>query len=246
VVANPFTASSPLANAAAVRGNVCVCVRGGGTSFGEKALRAEQAGATAVLIVMDTDAAPSPPGPGPSGRRVTLPVYLVARGPGLRLAAFAEAETVANDDEAGSIEASRASLTSEAMRVARPIGVQSNVGGRGATAVAVAPTALTTASPSLAGSDSLLIDLSPTGAAGSNSNGCTGTRHAGSGGGSGGSGMPPTRRLVRSRLRTVDLRGAPLFTPERLGALLTGAPNLVRLRVDHRHTMPPDATIAYV
>ena len=55
VDAVPFKADATLQNEASIKGNIMLCIRGGGTSFVDKAKRASAAGAAAVIIINTDD-----------------------------------------------------------------------------------------------------------------------------------------------------------------------------------------------
>ena len=55
VDAVPFEANATLKNEAAIKDNIMLCVRSKGTSFVEKAKRAAQSGAVAVIVVNTDD-----------------------------------------------------------------------------------------------------------------------------------------------------------------------------------------------
>jgi photosystem II stability/assembly factor-like uncharacterized protein len=75
-----------IANAAQLAGKVAVIYRGG-CEFGQKALRAQQAGAIAVVIVNSfPNQVPPPPGPGSVGAQVSIPVVAVSAEQGAILA----------------------------------------------------------------------------------------------------------------------------------------------------------------
>jgi hypothetical protein len=86
-VAEPFDAATPLTNADDINGGLVVAQQSQSTSLGTTAFRAEQAGATAVLIVNDDQDLPAPRtfAPGDDGAKVTIPVYMVNQEDGMRL-----------------------------------------------------------------------------------------------------------------------------------------------------------------
>ena len=72
VLADPPMADRPLANAAAAAGSILLIRRGGGVAFADKALRAVEAGAAAIVFVNSADGVHFAPGvsdPAAVGRR---------------------------------------------------------------------------------------------------------------------------------------------------------------------------------
>lgn len=77
IKADPYEACGALTNGAAVSGNICLIKRGN-CEFGEKALRAQTAGAIAVIIVNNVPGGPVGMGEGAQGGSVTIPVIMIS------------------------------------------------------------------------------------------------------------------------------------------------------------------------
>lgn len=73
-----------LSNAAALSGNIAVAVRGT-CNFSEKALNAQNAGATALLIINNQGTAPASLGSGTGATSVTIPVVMITQAQGASL-----------------------------------------------------------------------------------------------------------------------------------------------------------------
>lgn len=91
--ANPFFAESTLTNPAALRGRIALINRGGGVSFFEKARRAQEAGAVAVVVINQDDR-PFIAHHEPTDRidGVMLPVVCMPKGAGEELLTQATCE----------------------------------------------------------------------------------------------------------------------------------------------------------
>jgi hypothetical protein len=84
-LAEPIGAETPLTNADSINGGVVVVERSE-NEFGTKALRAQEAGAEAVLIANnDRKMMETLNWPGADGVRVTIPVYMVDREDAMKL-----------------------------------------------------------------------------------------------------------------------------------------------------------------
>lgn len=77
VKADPYEACVPLTNGTAVSGKIALIMRGN-CEFGAKALRAQQAGAVAVVIVNNVTGGPVGMGSGAQGTNVTIPVIMIS------------------------------------------------------------------------------------------------------------------------------------------------------------------------
>lgn len=77
VKADPYEACVSLVNAAALNGKIALIKRGN-CEFGEKALRAQQAGAIAVIIVNNVAGGPVGMGAGAQGTSVNIPVLMIS------------------------------------------------------------------------------------------------------------------------------------------------------------------------
>lgn len=77
VKAVPYEACVPLTNGTAVNGKIALIKRGN-CEFGAKALRAQQAGAVAVVIVNNVPGGPVGMGIGAQGGSVTIPVIMIS------------------------------------------------------------------------------------------------------------------------------------------------------------------------
>lgn len=73
-----------LSNAAALSGNIAVAVRGT-CNFSEKALNAQNAGATALLLINNQGTAPASLGSGTGAASVTIPVVMITQAQGAGL-----------------------------------------------------------------------------------------------------------------------------------------------------------------
>ena len=78
--ADSLACASGLANASAINGNIAVVYRGA-CEFGLKALRCQQAGATGVIIVNNSNVNVNPAG-GAFGQQINIPVLLVTQNNG--------------------------------------------------------------------------------------------------------------------------------------------------------------------
>jgi hypothetical protein len=81
--ADPPTANAPLKNGVDSGSNtIFMIARGGGVGYGTKALHAQLAGATAVVIIQSDGQQPHPPGSSFMGNRdaasVTIPVFMIS------------------------------------------------------------------------------------------------------------------------------------------------------------------------
>lgn len=85
VKADPYEACATLTNGSAVSGNVCLIQRGN-CEFGEKAVRAQAAGAIAVIIVNNVPGGPVGMGAGAQGANVTIPVIMISDVQGAAIA----------------------------------------------------------------------------------------------------------------------------------------------------------------
>lgn len=77
IQADPYEACNTLTNAAAISGNIALIKRGN-CEFGAKAFQAQQAGATACIIVNNVTGGPVGMGPGAQGANVTIPVIMIS------------------------------------------------------------------------------------------------------------------------------------------------------------------------
>jgi len=84
--ANPAEGCGALVNAAQVNGNIAVGLRGT-CNFSLKALNAQNAGATALLLINNQAAAPAELGDGGEGPQITIPVIMVSQADGADLLA---------------------------------------------------------------------------------------------------------------------------------------------------------------
>lgn len=84
VKADPYEACANLNNAAALNGKIALIQRGN-CEFGEKALRAQQAGAVAVIIVNNVTGGPVGMGAGAQGNSVNIPVLMISDVDGSRI-----------------------------------------------------------------------------------------------------------------------------------------------------------------
>lgn len=82
--ANANEGCGTLSNAAALSGNIAVAVRGT-CNFSEKALNAQNAGATALLIINNQGTAPASLGSGTGAGSVTIPVVMITQAQGASL-----------------------------------------------------------------------------------------------------------------------------------------------------------------
>ena len=82
--ANPNEACGTISNAAALSGNVAVAVRGT-CDFSEKALNAQNAGATALILINNQGTAPASLGAGAGSGSVTIPVVMISQSQGASL-----------------------------------------------------------------------------------------------------------------------------------------------------------------
>lgn len=73
-----------ISNAAAISGNIAVAVRGT-CNFSEKALNAQNAGATALIIINNQGTAPASLGSGTGAASVTIPVVMISQTQGAAL-----------------------------------------------------------------------------------------------------------------------------------------------------------------
>jgi len=73
---NPALGCGELLNSSELEGNIAVAIRGS-CQFGEKGLRAQEAGAAALIIIND-DGAPFNMAGGTFGSQVTIPVYMIS------------------------------------------------------------------------------------------------------------------------------------------------------------------------
>jgi agmatine deiminase len=85
--ANPTLGCGALTNSAQLNGNIAVALRGTCT-FSEKALNAQNAGATALIIVNNVAGAPATMGAGTVGGQVNIPVVMISQADGNALAPF--------------------------------------------------------------------------------------------------------------------------------------------------------------
>lgn len=83
-VCDPDDASSPLKNRLDITGRV-VLVKRGAPEFGVQALRAQNAGAIAIVIVQNTSVGAYMPDGDTAAMRVTIPVFMVKQDAGSRL-----------------------------------------------------------------------------------------------------------------------------------------------------------------
>lgn len=87
VKADPYDAcATTLNNPSAINGKVALILRGG-CEFGEKAKRAQDAGAIAVIIVNQLDGPPVGMGAGAQGANVTIPVIMISKDEGAKIEA---------------------------------------------------------------------------------------------------------------------------------------------------------------
>lgn len=82
--ANPNEGCNALTNGAAVSGNIAVAVRGT-CEFSVKALNAQNAGATALILINNQGAAPALLGAGTGSGSVTIPVVMISQAQGANL-----------------------------------------------------------------------------------------------------------------------------------------------------------------
>jgi hypothetical protein len=82
--ANPAEGCNALVNAAAVNGNIAVAVRGT-CNFSLKALNAQNAGATALLLINNQTASPTTLADGGEGPQINIPVIMVSQAQGSAL-----------------------------------------------------------------------------------------------------------------------------------------------------------------
>lgn len=92
--ANPQLGCNALTNGAAISGNIAVAVRGI-CNFSIKAMSAQNAGATALIIINDQATAPATLGAGGESASVTIPVVMISQAQGAALlTALQNGETV--------------------------------------------------------------------------------------------------------------------------------------------------------
>lgn len=92
--ANPELGCVALTNAAAISGNIAVAVRGT-CNFSDKAMAAQNAGATALIIINNQGASPATLGAGGNSGSVTIPVVMISQAQGAALlTALQNGETV--------------------------------------------------------------------------------------------------------------------------------------------------------
>ncbi len=84
VKADPYEACVNLNNGAALNGKIAL-VKRGNCEFGEKALRAQQAGAVAVIIVNNVPGGPAGMGAGAQGSSVNIPVIMISDVDGAKI-----------------------------------------------------------------------------------------------------------------------------------------------------------------
>lgn len=84
IKADPYEACANLNNAAALNGKIALIKRGN-CEFGEKALRAQQAGAVAVVIVNNVTGGPVGMGAGTQGSSVNIPVLMISDVDGAKI-----------------------------------------------------------------------------------------------------------------------------------------------------------------
>jgi hypothetical protein len=84
VLTNPDLGCTALTNGAAVNGNIAVSLRGT-CNFSTKALNAQNAGATALIIINDQAQAPATLGAGTDAGNVTIPVVMISQTQGAAL-----------------------------------------------------------------------------------------------------------------------------------------------------------------
>lgn len=82
--ANPNEGCGTLTNASAVSGNIAVAVRGT-CDFSTKAVNAQNAGATALLLINNQGTAPASLGAGAGAGSVTIPVVMISQAQGANL-----------------------------------------------------------------------------------------------------------------------------------------------------------------
>lgn len=80
----PNEGCGTISNAAALSGNIAVAVRGT-CNFSEKALNAQNAGATALIIINNQGTAPTSLGSGTGAGSVTIPVVMISQAQGAAL-----------------------------------------------------------------------------------------------------------------------------------------------------------------
>jgi hypothetical protein len=92
--ANPELGCAALTNAAAISGNIAVAVRGT-CNFSDKAFFAQNAGATAMIIINNQATSPATLGAGGNSGSVTIPVVMISQAQGAALlTALQNGETV--------------------------------------------------------------------------------------------------------------------------------------------------------
>jgi photosystem II stability/assembly factor-like uncharacterized protein len=82
-----------LTNAASINGHIAIVERGN-CEFGTKSLNAQNAGATAVIIVNNVDGPPVGMAPGANGASVTIPVMMISKIDGQAIIAAMSSNTV--------------------------------------------------------------------------------------------------------------------------------------------------------
>jgi len=94
VLTNPELGCTAITNAAALSGNIAVSLRGT-CNFSTKALNAQNAGATALIIINDQAQSPATLGAGTDAGSVTIPVVMISQAQGSALlTALQNGETV--------------------------------------------------------------------------------------------------------------------------------------------------------
>jgi PKD repeat protein len=84
--AAPSEGCGPLINGAAINGNIAIAVRGT-CNFSTKALNAQNAGATALIIINNQASSPTVLGAGADAGQVTIPVIMISQTDGANLLA---------------------------------------------------------------------------------------------------------------------------------------------------------------
>jgi len=95
VSTDPNDACDTITNSAAIAGNIAILLRGN-CEFGDKVLAAQNAGATAVVVVNNTGTALISMGPGSAGGQVTIPSIMVSQAIGNALISSLQAGNVIN------------------------------------------------------------------------------------------------------------------------------------------------------
>jgi hypothetical protein len=92
---DPNDACDSLTNSAAIAGNIAILFRGN-CQFGNKVLTVQNAGAIAVIVVNNTNTAPTVMGPGDLGNQVTIPSIMVSQALGNAIIASLQAGNTIN------------------------------------------------------------------------------------------------------------------------------------------------------